>query len=62
MWGQVGVSIRHVRAWPVFPLTGFDIEIGLAYWPCRVAGELVGRPVSAYWMQRYVCLPHWIFH
>ena len=59
---QVSVSIRHVRTWPAFPLTGFDIEIGLADWPCRVLGELVRRSVSAYWMQRYFRVPHSILH
>lgn len=62
MRGQVGLSIRDVRTWPAFPLTGFDVKIGLAYWPCRVLGELIGRPVSAYRMQRYVFPSLWIFH
>ena len=59
---QVGISIRHVRTWPDFPLAGFDVEIGLANWPCRVLGQLIGRPVSAYRMQCYLCLFHSIFH
>lgn len=59
---QVGVPIRHVRTWTDFPLTSFDIEIRLADWPSRVLGELVGCPVSAYWMQRYLCPPYPISH